>query len=175
MAPLPCLGRRLPCAGGGLGGLGSKVDGRICESFPLEAGSVLVMGPGCQEHYKHGAPNPLKLVSGELGYRINITFRQQHEPCVSEAPGDPFAQMVLESDEAVFQRMSLVKEASNYKDACLYNQRMWHRYTKHLCKDRRCNDKWCCCGARAPQNVPLLILDAYCNDIERTSNLDLSV
>lgn len=39
--------------------------------YMLESGSLLLMGPGCQQNWKHCVPKTKKVRSG----RINLTFR----------------------------------------------------------------------------------------------------
>jgi alkylated DNA repair dioxygenase AlkB len=41
-------------------------------AFDLPAGSLLLMGDGCQEHWEHHVPKTARPV----GPRINLTFRQ---------------------------------------------------------------------------------------------------
>ena len=37
-----------------------KQTQRVLESVNLSSGDVIIMGPGCQEHYLHGAPQRLR-------------------------------------------------------------------------------------------------------------------
>lgn len=47
----------------------ANADGHVTELI-LEPGSLLIMGPGMQENYKHSVP-----IEPDVGDRINLTFR----------------------------------------------------------------------------------------------------
>ena len=70
----------------------------------LESGDVVIMGPGCQEHYRHGVRQKLR-PEHDNDFRINITFRQQHAPLADRhglGDVDPGWSEMVESNEAVF-------------------------------------------------------------------------
>ena len=144
----------------------------LCKTL-LEQGSVFWMGAGCQKHYLHGAPNKIE----SDGFRINITFRWQHPPSTitdrhSLVDANPWREMVEDNEAAIFQRKSLLREVFKYKDSNNLHKTIWNVMACKLCASNLGCTKWYCyCGARHPENVPLVFLKQFLQKIENEDYL----
>ena len=133
------------------------------------------MGAGCQKHYLHGAPNKIE----GSNFRINITFRLQHPPltigdghCLVD--GNPWSEMIADNEAAIFQRKSLLREICKYKDCNNLNKTIWNMMACKLCATNSgCTKRYCYCGARHPENVPLVYLDQFLEKIENQEFLEV--
>ena len=148
-----------------------KVSDAALESIILESGDVVIMGPGCQQHYRHGVRQKLKPKHGN-DFRLNITFRQQHKPLpVEAADGSGWSAMVVEASAVEFNRRSYVHSVQTFKDVSHDNKLIWNRMTRHLCKSPLCTMHYCYCGSRNPKNVGTKVLAAYLEEIENAEDI----
>ena len=146
----------------------------LCKTL-LESGSIFWMGAGCQKHYLHGAPNKIE----GSNFRINITFRLQYPPLTTvdqHGLGDvnPWSEMVESNEAFIFQQKSLLREVYKYKDCNNLNKTIWNMMACELCATNLGCTKWYCyCGARHPDNVPLVFLEEFLYKMENDTHLEV--
>ena len=154
-------------------GFKDKASG-CSDTFTLSAGQILIMSGNCQVNFLHGAPTPLKLIPGELDFRINVSFRVQYEmpqPSLDEGLG--WHQMSVEADELFIQRKALEHAVYCFKDSTFLHKHEWSRIAFNFCKSPKCSLKYCCCGRRKPEHVPLHVLSEYLDKIENNNLLEV--
>ena len=100
----------------------------------------------------------------ENGFRINLTFRQQHEP--AEPNGDWMRDMADDANAAYFNKLSYIKRVREVKDLTRDTKLHWNRMTWDLCTSPKCTLHFCHCGARSPHKVDIKILSAYLDKVE---------
>ena len=81
--------------------------------------------------------------------------------------------MSVQADEEFVQRKALEHAVYRYKDSSVLHKYAWSRIAFNLCESPKCSLKYCHCGKRKPENVPLRILDEYLDKIENENLLEI--
>ena len=87
---------------------------------------------------------------------------------------NPWREMVEDNEAAIFQRKSLLREVFKYKDSNNLHKTIWNMMARKLCASNLGCTKWYCyCGARHPENVPLMFLEQFLQKIENEILLEV--